>query len=131
MQTGTARHEFTSSRHADVLIIGAGVSGIGSACHLLRQCPDTSFIILEAQASFGGTWLTHRYPGVRADSDLYTYSYSFKPWLGEVTATGEEIRNYLAETIEENGLGPHIRYGHTVTSASWSSVENLWRLEVD
>ena len=106
----------------DVIIVGAGVSGIGSAYHLKSQCPNKSFIILEAHEDFGGTWYTHRYPGIRADSDLYTYSYSFKPWLGDVTATGEEIQKYLHEVIEENDLRRHIRFRHRVRSAKWSSV---------
>jgi cation diffusion facilitator CzcD-associated flavoprotein CzcO len=114
----------------DVIIVGAGVSGIGSAYHLQSQCPNKSFIILEAHEDFGGTWYTHRYPGIRADSDLYTYSYSFKPWLGDVTATGEEIRKYLQEVIEENELRKHIRFRHRVRSAKWSSDTNRWTLEV-
>ena len=113
----------------DVLIIGAGVSGIGGACHLRTQCPGTSFVILEAQASFGGTWRTHRFPGIRSDSDLYTYGYGFKPWSGPAIATADEIRTYMAEVIEENELGPHIRYRHKVTAARWSSETARWDVE--
>jgi len=115
--------------HFDVLIVGAGISGVGAAYHLTKQCPDTDFVVLEAQESFGGTWLTHRYPGIRSDSDLYTYGYSFKPWTGSTTATAAEIRFYMGEVINENDLGRHIRYRHKITSASWSSGSNQWTVE--
>jgi cation diffusion facilitator CzcD-associated flavoprotein CzcO len=117
------------SEHVDVLIVGAGVSGIGSAYYLRQQCPDTSFVILDAKATFGGTWVTHRYPGIRSDSDLYTYGYSFKPWTGAPIATAEEILKYLDEVIDENDLGRQIRYGHQIERASWSSDANLWTVE--
>ena len=78
------------TEHFDVLIIGAGISGLGSAYHLSHQCPDKTFVILEALESFGGTWLVHRFPGIRSDSDLYTYGYRFKPWVGPAMASGEE-----------------------------------------
>src|SRR5215467_11834581 len=107
----------------DVLIVGAGISGIGGAYHLTQQCPDTSFVILESLESFGGTWLTHRYPGIRSDSDLYTFGYRFKPWTSAPIATRAEIMTYLAEVIEENGLAQHIRYGHRVLQAAWSSED--------
>ncbi len=115
--------------HFDVVIVGAGISGIGSAYHLKTQCPGMSFVILEAQNSFGGTWITHRYPGIRSDSDLYTFGYRFKPWVGKPIATAEEILAYLGEVIDENGLKAHIRYRHTISAARWSSADNLWRLE--
>jgi cation diffusion facilitator CzcD-associated flavoprotein CzcO len=115
--------------HFDVLIVGAGISGIGGAYHLTTQCPGTSFVVLETQESFGGTWLTHRYPGIRSDSDLYTFGYRFKPWTGAPIATAAEILRYLGDVIDENSLAPHIRYRHTISSASWSSSENLWTLE--
>jgi len=113
----------------DVLIVGAGISGIGGAYHLTKQCPGTRFVALESQESFGGTWLTHRYPGIRSDSDLYTFGYRFKPWTGAPIATAAEIRKYLGEVIEENGLAPHIRYRHRIRSASWSNGDNLWTLK--
>ena len=113
----------------DVLIVGAGISGIGCAYHLQSQCPGMSFVILESQESFGGTWLTHRYPGVRSDSDLYTFGYRFKPWVGKPIANAVEILAYLGEVIDENGLDKHIRYQHTISSARWSSAENLWTIE--
>src|SRR6516225_3839048 len=113
----------------DVLIVGAGISGIGAAYHLKAQCPGMSFVILEAKESFGGTWITHRYPGIRSDSDLYTFGYRFKPWTGKPIANADEILAYLAEVIDENGLAAHIRYRHAVSAARWSSAENLWTLE--
>src|SRR5215471_15704214 len=88
--------------HFDVLIVGAGISGVGSAYHLKAQSPDRSFVILDALDDFGGTWHTHRYPGIRSDSDLYTFGYRFKPWVGTPIATGPEIRKYMGEVIEEN-----------------------------
>ena len=82
-----------TSEHFDVVIVGAGISGVGGAYHLTKQCPGTSFIVLEAKESFGGTWLTHRYPGIRSDSDLYTFGYRFKPWTNAPIATAAEILN--------------------------------------
>lgn len=114
----------------DVVIVGAGISGIGSARHLRQQCPDLSFTILEAKDSHGGTWLTHRYPGVRSDSDLYTYGYRFKPWAGPRIASGAEILLYLQETIDEGRLAEHIRYRHHVRTARWSSARGCWLLDV-
>ena len=111
------------------MIVGAGISGVGSAYHLTKQCPGTSFVILEAQESFGGTWLTHRYPGTRSDSDLYTFGYRFKPWTSAPIATRAEILDYMGEVIAENGLDRHIRYRHSVSSARWSSTDKLWTLE--
>jgi cation diffusion facilitator CzcD-associated flavoprotein CzcO len=119
----------TATKHFDVLIVGAGISGIGAAYHLRDQMPGASFTVLENQESFGGTWLTHKYPGIRSDSDLYTFGYRFKPWVGPPIATGAEIRKYMQEVIEENDLERHIRYGRQVVSASWSSVDSLWTIE--
>jgi cation diffusion facilitator CzcD-associated flavoprotein CzcO len=113
----------------DVLIVGAGISGVGSAYHLKHQSPETSYVVLESQESFGGTWLTHRYPGIRSDSDLYTFGYRFKPWVGAPIATAAEIRSYMNEVIEENDLAPHIRYQQKILSARWSSKENLWTID--
>src|SRR5271156_5981364 len=95
------------TEHFDVLIVGAGISGIGSAYHLTTQLPGTSFAILETQETFGGTWSTHRYPGIRSDSDLHTFGYRFKPWVGPPIATAAEILSYMGEVIDENDLARH------------------------
>jgi cation diffusion facilitator CzcD-associated flavoprotein CzcO len=129
--TGTATLMHTApptSEHFDVVIVGAGISGIGGAYHLTGQCPGTSFVVLEEQESFGGTWTTHRYPGIRSDSDLYTFGYRFKPWTSAPIATAAEILSYMGEVIEENDLARHIRYRHRISSASWSSRDNRWTL---
>ncbi|MFT3977677.1 MAG: NAD(P)/FAD-dependent oxidoreductase [Sphingomonas bacterium] len=125
-QAGT-RHD--TATHVDVLIVGAGISGVGSAYHLQDQCPDKSYLILEAKDTFGGTWETHKYPGVRSDSDLYTFGYRFKPWVGTPIASGAEILKYMGEVIAENGIDRHIRYGHRITACRWSSAENLWHVD--
>src|SRR5271155_5986409 len=107
----------TKIEHFDVVIVGAGISGVGGAYHLTKQCPGTTFAVLETQESFGGTWLTHRYPGIRSDSDLYTFGYRFKPWIGAPIATAAEILAYMGEVLEENDLGRHIHYRHKIISA--------------
>jgi cation diffusion facilitator CzcD-associated flavoprotein CzcO len=112
--------------HFDVLIVGAGISGVGAAYHLQTQCPGRTFVALDALDSFGGTWWTHRYPGIRSDSDLYTFGYRFKPWVGPPIATAEEILTYMGEVIAENDLARHIRYRHKILSATWSSADALW-----
>lgn len=117
-----------ASEHFDVLIVGAGISGIGGAYHLTQQCPDTSFVVLEMFESFGGTWWSHRYPGIRSDSDLYTFGYRFKPWTGPPIATAEEILTYVGEVIDDNDLDRHIRYRHRIDRAEWSSADNLWTI---
>jgi monooxygenase len=116
--------------HVSVLVVGAGISGIGVACALSRRLPGRSFTVLEASETFGGTWAVNRYPGVRSDSDMYTFGYSFKPWLKDELATAGQILDYLAEVIEENDLARHIRYGHRVTSAAWSTDTRRWTVEV-
>ena len=110
-----------TTEHFDVLVVGAGISGVGGAYHLTKQCPGTSFVVLESQESFGGTWITHRYPGIRSDSDLYTFGYRFKPWTGKPIATAEEILDYMGEVIGENDLARHIRYRHRIASATWAT----------
>jgi len=117
------------TEHFDVLIVGAGISGVGAAYHLAEQCPGKSFAVLEGLESFGGTWLMHRYPGIRSDSDLYTFGYRFKPWTSAPIASRDEILKYMGEVIEENDLARHIRYHHKIHSAQWSSKDNLWTLE--
>ena len=128
--TGTAAGAGPPVEEVDVLIVGAGISGIGSAYHLATQRPGTSFVVLEGLESFGGTWLVHTYPGIRSDSDLYTFGYRFKPWTGPPIATADQILSYLGEVIDENDLGSHIRYRHHIDAASWSSEENRWTVDV-
>src|ERR1700749_984270 len=122
--------EIQDAGHVDVLIVGAGVSGIGAAHHLRDEFPDRTFVILDAEDNRGGTWWTHRYPGVRSDSDLFTYGYRFKPWRGPSIAAGDAILDYLDEVIEEDSLADHIRYQHRVTAASWSTEDSRWTVEV-
>ena len=111
----------------DVLIVGAGLSGIGSARHLQQACPERSFALLESRDALGGTWDLFRYPGIRSDSDMYTLGYSFKPWLERKSlADGPAILRYLQEAASETGVDRHIRYRHTVCSASWSSATARW-----
>jgi cation diffusion facilitator CzcD-associated flavoprotein CzcO len=121
----------SDTEHFDVLIVGAGISGVGGACHLKRELPNRSFAILENQDSFGGTWKTHTYPGIRSDSDLYTFGYRFKPWTGAPIASADAILDYMGEVIEEYDLEPHIRYSHTVKTAEWDSDAGLWRLTAE
>ncbi len=116
--------------HFDVLVVGAGISGIDAGYHLRTAFPGKSFVLLENQDSFGGTWLTHNYPGIRSDSDLFTFGYKWKPWTGVPIATAEEILKYLDEVLDEQDLRKHIRYQHTVTTASWSNEDKLWTLQV-
>jgi len=116
--------------HVDVLVLGAGVSGIGVACHLAREVPKASFLVLERRHAIGGTWDLFRYPGVRSDSDMYTFGYRFKPWHGtKVLADGESIKAYIEEAAEENGVTERIRFGHTVIRASWSSADGIWTVD--
>ncbi|MFE5793246.1 flavin-containing monooxygenase [Streptomyces sp. NPDC056503] len=122
----------TGVEHLDVLVVGAGISGIGVACHLRRELPGKSFAVLEARASLGGTWDLFRYPGIRSDSDLHTFGYAFKPWRDEqAIADGSRIRDYLRETATENGLDGAIRYHHGVRAASWSTERARWTVEVE
>ena len=114
------------SEHFDVLVVGAGISGVGAAYYLNQNNPDTSYVILEKEPSFGGTWWTHRYPGIRSDSDLHTFGYSFKPWVGPPIATAEEILKYMGEVIEENDIARHIRYRQKILTADWSYATSLW-----
>ncbi|MFC4640272.1 flavin-containing monooxygenase [Deinococcus hohokamensis] len=114
-------------RPLDVLIIGAGLSGIGAARHLLAKNPGRTFEILEARHAIGGTWDLFRYPGVRSDSDVFTLGYSFKPWTGRKSiADGPDIRQYIQDAADEAGITRRIRFGHQVKAATWSSNENLW-----
>ena len=125
----TAETMTPAAEHFDVLIVGAGISGVGAAYHLTTQCPGTRFVVLEAQESFGGTWITHRYPGIRSDSDLHTFGYRFKPWTGAPIATAAQILKYMGEVIADNDLARHIRYRHRIVSARWSSADKCWSIE--
>jgi cation diffusion facilitator CzcD-associated flavoprotein CzcO len=122
----------TQPDHFDVLIVGAGLSGIGAAAHLQRGCPNKSYVILEARDAIGGTWDLFRYPGIRSDSDMYTLGYAFKPWTGpKAIADGPSIRDYVRETAAERGIGRHVRFGHRVIAADWSSTGKVWRVEAE
>ena len=113
----------------DVLIIGAGLSGIGAACRLQQRCPNHRFAILEGRDRLGGTWDLFRYPGVRSDSDMYTLGFPFRPWSGDKSiADGPDILRYLQDTAAEHGIGRHIRYRHSARSADWSSADKLWNV---
>ncbi|MFW6772992.1 flavin-containing monooxygenase [Nocardioides sp. CPCC 205120] len=116
--------------HVDVLVVGAGLSGIGAAARIAQDHPGLSLVILESRDALGGTWDLFRYPGVRSDSDMFTLGYRFKPWLGEkALADGPAIREYVRETAEEFGLVERIRYGHRVVGASWDSAAARWSVE--
>ena len=118
--------------HVDVVIVGAGLSGIGSAYHLQTQCPGKTFVLLEGRDAMGGTWDLFRYPGVRSDSDMHTLGYRFKPWReAKAIADGPSILNYVKETAVENGIADHVRFKHLVKSASWSTADAMWTLDVE
>ena len=115
----------------DVLIVGAGISGISAACHLVRECPDKSFAMLEARDEIGGTWDLFRFPGIRSDSDMYTFGFSFKPWTNpQIVSEADNIRDYLGETVDEFGIRGHIRFGHRVASCEWDSETSTWTAAV-
>ncbi|MBF6239257.1 NAD(P)/FAD-dependent oxidoreductase [Nocardia otitidiscaviarum] len=115
------------TRHVDVLIIGAGLSGIGMACHLGKEGTGRSYLILERRTAIGGTWDLFRYPGIRSDSDMYTFGYGFRPWIGtKVLADGPHIRQYIEDTAAEYGVTDRIRFGRRVVEASWDSAAELW-----
>ena len=121
-----------TAEHVDVLIVGAGLSGIGAACRLQQRCPDKTFAILEARGTSGGTWDLFRYPGVRSDSDMFTLSYPFRPWSGSrAIADGASILDYLRATAREHGIDERIRYHHRVVTAEWSSDDARWTVEVE
>ena len=116
--------------HTDVIIVGAGLSGVGAAVHLQQQCPTRSYRILEARPSLGGTWDLFRYPGVRSDSDMHTLGYNFKPWRhAKAIADGPAILDYVKETAAEHGVEAHICYRHRAVKAVWSSDEATWTVE--
>ena len=114
----------------DVLIVGAGLSGIGAAYHLQTKCPAKTYAILDGRSAIGGTWDLFRYPGVRSDSDMHTLGYPFRPWRDrKAIADGSSIRQYIAETAQEYGIDRKIRFGHQVTHASWSSRDAAWTVD--
>jgi cation diffusion facilitator CzcD-associated flavoprotein CzcO len=118
--------------HFDVLIIGAGLSGIGTAYHIKTMCPGKSFIILEGRDTIGGTWDLFRYPGIRSDSDMYTLGYSFRPWReGKAIADGASILSYVRETAREEGIESAIRFQHRVKRITWSSADGAWTVEAE
>src|ERR1700733_294265 len=120
------------NQHVDVLIVGAGLSGIGAGYHLQRSCPGKSYVILEGRETIGGTWDLFRYPGIRSDSDMFTLGYSFKPWTEpKAIADGPRILNYVRETAADNGIDRKIRFNHRVKRASWSSQDARWTVEAE
>jgi cation diffusion facilitator CzcD-associated flavoprotein CzcO len=122
----------TTNVAVDVLIVGAGISGIGAACHLQAESPGRSFLILEGRDDIGGTWDLFRYPGVRSDSDMHTLGFNFKPWKAEkAIADGPSIMSYLRETVAEHGLAEHIRFSHSVRRAEWSSESARWTITAE
>jgi len=117
------------SNHVDVVVIGAGLSGIGAAWRLQEQCPWASFVVLEGRDTIGGTWDLFRYPGIRSDSDMFTLGYPFRPWQGDDSiAGGEAIRSYIAETARAGGVDRRIRFGHRVTNLDWDPDQSLWNV---
>jgi cation diffusion facilitator CzcD-associated flavoprotein CzcO len=118
--------------HFDVIVIGAGLSGIDAAYHLLTSCPERSFVILESRDAIGGTWDLFRYPGIRSDSDMFTFGYPFRPWQSTASiADGDSIRSYIRETAEAYGITRKIRFRHRVKTASWCSADALWTVEAE
>ncbi|MDR3512209.1 MAG: NAD(P)/FAD-dependent oxidoreductase [Caulobacteraceae bacterium] len=121
-----------AAEHFDVVIVGAGLSGVGAAVHLHERCPGKRYVVLEGRASMGGTWDLFRYPGIRSDSDMHTLGYRFKPWrAAKSIADGPSILSYVKETAAEYGVDDHIRYGHLVKSAAWSSQDATWTVEAE
>ena len=118
-----------STQHYDVLIIGAGISGIGMGCHISEKLPNKSYAILERRQDIGGTWDLFKYPGIRSDSDMFTFGFKFRPWMEpKVLADGPSIKAYMKDTAEEYGVTDKIKFGVTITKASWSSQTNTWTL---
>ncbi|HKY92724.1 MAG TPA: NAD(P)/FAD-dependent oxidoreductase [Nevskiaceae bacterium] len=121
-----------ATEHLDVVVVGAGLSGIGAGFHLQDQCPGKSYAILEARASMGGTWDLFRYPGIRSDSDMFTLGFSFRPWKdAKAIADGPSILQYVKDTAGEYGIDRHIRFGHRLVRANWSSEDGRWELDIE
>ena len=120
------------SEHFDVLVVGAGLSGIGAGYHLQTACPGKSYAILESRDAIGGTWDLFRYPGIRSDSDMYTLGYAFRPWTeAKSIADGPAILRYVRETAAHYSIDRHIRFGHKVRSADWSSTDACWTVQAE
>ena len=116
-----------NSEYFDLVIVGAGLSGIGMACHLAQECPGKSCLILEGRDTLGGTWDLFRYPGIRSDSDMFTFGYTFKPWISSQNlADGASILNYIREAAQEHRIEDKIRYHANVNSISWDSTTATW-----
>ena len=121
-----------SDEHVDVLIVGAGISGVGAGCRLQQKCPDKTFAILEARGAIGGTWDLFRFPGIRSDSDMFTLCYPFRPWSGaQAIVDGSSILDYIRETAREHGIDQRIRFHHRVVAAKWSSTDARWTVDVE
>eukprot|EP01036_Dinobryon_divergens_P048013 gene48013-64425_t len=118
--------------HFDVLIVGAGLSGIGAAAQIKKNCPERSLALLEGRKTLGGTWDLFRYPGIRSDSDMYTLGYSFRPWTqAKAIADGPSILKYVRETAQAHGIDKKIRFGHRVVHASWSTPDACWQVDIE
>lgn len=129
MPTQESLREPNQNTHVDVLIVGAGISGISAAYHLKEQCPSKSFAIVEGRSAIGGTWDLFRYPGIRSDSDMHTLGFRFKPWReAKAIADGPSIRKYVNDTADEHSIREHIHFDHQVKTASWSSGDALWTI---
>src|SRR3954467_7281752 len=121
-----------SPEHVDVLVVGAGLSGVGAGCRLQESCPHKTFAILEARGAIGGTWDLFRFPGIRSDSDMFTLSYPFRPWTSpRAVVDGATIRDYVRATAREYGVDRAIRFHHRLLAADWSSAEARWHVEVE
>src|SRR6516165_5966014 len=121
-----------STEHVDVLIVGAGISGVGAAYRLRERCPDKTVAILDGRTAIGGTWDLFRFPGIRSDSDMFTLSYPFRPWRGsQLIVDGPSIRKYVEETARENGIDHMIRFNRRVVRAAWSSNEAHWSVKIE
>src|ERR671931_1534032 len=120
------------TEHFDVVIVGAGLSGIDAAWHLQDRCRGRSYVILEAREASGRTWDLFRYPGIRSDSDMYTLGYSFRPWKdAKAIADGPSILSYIREVASDHGIDTRIRYGHRVVAAKWSTPDARWTVEIE
>jgi cation diffusion facilitator CzcD-associated flavoprotein CzcO len=131
-EAGTAGSVVGDGTHLDVIVVGAGLSGVGAGHYLQTECPWASYAIFEARDAIGGTWDLFRYPGIRSDSDMHTLGYSFRPWDGEKSiADGDSILQYIKHTAAESGVDRHIRFNHKVTAADWSSEEAQWQITAE